>query len=291
MLRVTAPAKINLFLHVGGKRADGYHALESLVCFAEAGDVLGFAAAGDLTLSVDGPFAAGLSGEGDNLILRAARALIAMAGIRAGASMALTKNLPVASGIGGGSADAAAALRGLIKLWNAQIDDAVLHEIALSLGSDVPVCVKSVPAIMTGRGEGLHETGALPAMPMLLVNPGVAVSTGEVFRRLGRTEADTLAAAPPLPTAMTEAVLLDYLKATRNDMEAPARAIAPAIGNVLDGMRAQGALLARMCGSGATCYALFESDAALQAAAQALSSSHPDWWIAPTRIAAPDIAA
>ncbi len=231
--------------------------------------------ADDLTLALDGPFAGGLVGEGDNLILRAARALSEATGLTNGAAITLTKTLPVASGIGGGSADAAAALRGLIKLWNVQIDDAVLHEIALSLGSDVPVCVKSVPAIMTGRGEGLHETGALPAMPMLLVNPGVAVSTGEVFRRLGRTGTDTLDAAPPRPSAITEAVLLGYLKATRNDMEAPAREIAPAIGDVLDGMRAQGALLARMCGSGATCYALFESDAALQAAAQALSSAHP----------------
>lgn len=291
MLRVTAPAKVNLFLHVGGKRADGYHALESLVCFAEAGDDLHFETAGDVTLAVDGPFAAGLADEGDNLILRAARTLSKTTGVTAGASVTLTKNLPVASGIGGGSADAAAALRGLRKLWNVPIDDAALHDIALSLGSDVPVCVRSVPAIMTGRGEGLRELGALPPMPMLLVNPGVAVSTGEVFRRLGRTEADSLDAAPPLPSAISQEVLIVYLKATRNDMEGPARDIAPAIGDVLDGMRAQGALLARMCGSGATCYALFENDGALQAAAQALSSRHPQWWVQPTRIAAPDIAA
>ena len=176
-------------------------------------------------------------------------------------------------------------MRGLVKLWKLPIDEAALHGIALSLGSDVPVCVTSVPAIMTGRGDGLRSAGALPQMPMLLVNPGVAVSTGDVFRRLGRTKADTLAVAPPLPSEMTSQALLAYLAATRNDMEAPAREIAPAIGTVLDAMRAEGALLARMCGSGATCYALFTSDAGAAAAAQNLSAAFPGWWIEATRIA------
>ena len=281
-----APAKINLYLHVGGKRTDGYHALASLVCFAEAGDVLRFAAADDLTLSVDGPFAAGLAGEGDNLILRAARALAAKTGIRAGAAIALTKNLPVASGIGGGSADAAAALRGLIALWDLTITDDDIHALALSLGSDVPVCVRSAPAMMEGRGEHVRAIGALPPMPMVLINPGVAVSTGEVFRRLGRSEQDQLGTVPDLPAPVTRSGLLQILEGTRNDMEAPARAIAPAIGDVLDGLRCEKALVARMCGSGATCYGLFESDAAARAAASALAAAHPQWWVTATRIAA-----
>ena len=291
MLRVRAPAKINLFLHVGPRRADGYHAIESLVCFSEAGDMLAFEQADALTLSVEGPFATGLAAEADNLVLRAARALSERVGGRHGAAITLTKNLPVASGIGGGSADAAAALRGLVKLWDVTVADETLQDIALSLGSDVPVCLKSAPAMMAGRGERVAPVGALPQMPMLLVNPGVAVSTGEVFRRLGRTETGTLAFAPPLPSAMTQKALLAHLSATRNDMEEAARAIAPAIGDVLDAMRAEGAMLARMCGSGATCYALFASDEAAMRAAQALSVAHPAWWVEATRIAPPGIVA
>jgi 4-diphosphocytidyl-2-C-methyl-D-erythritol kinase len=291
MLSVTAPAKINLFLHVGGRRADGFHALESLVCFAEAADVLRFETGDALKLRMDGPFALGLAGESDNLVLRAARALAAETGLSARATISLTKSLPVASGIGGGSADAAAALRGLMALWGVALDGRRVHEIALSLGSDVPVCLKSVPAIMTGRGENLRDVGALPPIPMLLVNPGVAVSTGEVFRGLARTEADRLDPAPELPSEMTAPTLLDYLKVTRNDMEAPARQIAPLIGEVLDGMRATDAVLARMCGSGATCYALFDNDDDMQAAADALSLAHPKWWVKPSHIAPPDYAA
>lgn len=280
-----APAKINLYLHVGGKRADGYHALASLVCFAEAGDALAFAPSPALSLSVEGPFAAALANDGDNLILKAARALADAAGVECGARIVLTKNLPVASGIGGGSADAAATLRGLTKLWNLGLDDARLHAIALALGSDVPVCLRSAPSVMEGRGEHLRAAGTLPPLPMLLVNPGVAVSTGAVFARLGRTTADPAPDVPALPPDPTSDGLLQVLKAARNDMEGPARAIAPAIGDVLDGLRAQGARLARMCGSGATCYGLFETDAAAQAAATSLAAIHPGWWLAPTRIA------
>lgn len=284
-----APAKVNLFLHVGGKRADGYHALASLVCFADAGDTLTFAPSQALSLSLEGPFAAGLAAEDDNLILRAARALADAAGVEAQAEIVLTKALPVASGIGGGSADAAAALRGLVRLWRVTLDDARLHDIALSLGSDVPVCLRSVPAMMEGRGEHVRAVGALPPLPMLLVNPGVAVSTGEVFRRLGRTPSDPPPDVPDMPATPSAAALLQVLKRARNDMEAPARAIAPAIGDVLDGLRATGASLARMCGSGATCYGLFDSDAAAADAARHLAAEHPRWWVMPTRIAPADI--
>ena len=228
---------------------------------------------------------------GDNLIVQASAALAEYAGHKAGAAaITLTKNLPVASGIGGGSADAAAALRGLAELWNLQIDEASLHEIALLLGSDVPVCVKSVPAIMEGRGEILRPAGALPPAAMLLVNPGVAVPTGEVFRRLGRTANDTIAPAPSLGRAETVHDLVAHLQMTRNDMEAPALEIAPAIGAVLQAMRDSGALLARMSGSGATCFALYDDDAAASRAALALGASHPGWWVQPTRIAPPEIA-
>ena len=292
MLRVSAPAKINLFLHVGPRRPDGYHALESLVCFADTGDVLVCEQADALTLSLEGPFAQGLATEADNLVLRAARALRDRAGVKCGAAITLTKNLPVASGIGGGSADAAAALRGLAMLWNVTLAGEALQDIALSLGSDVPVCLGSAPAMMTGRGERVAPVGALPRCAMLLVNPGVAVSTAEVFRRLGRTAEDVLAPVPPPPSAAHGlAGLLQYLAQTRNDMEAAASAIAPAIGDVLDALRQNGAALARMCGSGATCYGLYASEAMAAKAAQALSAAHPVWWVKATRIATPDIAA
>jgi len=291
MLRVSAPAKINLFLHVGPRRPDGYHALESLVCFSDAGDVLAFEQADVLTLSVEGPFAQGLETEANNLVLRAARALRERAGGTRGAAITLTKNLPVASGIGGGSADAAAALRGLIKLWDVNVGGVALQELALSLGSDVPVCLKSAPAMMAGRGERVAPVGELPRAAMLLVNPGVAVSTAEVFRRLGRTAEDVLAPVPPPPSAAHGLPgLLRYLAQTRNDMEASACAIAPAIGEVLDALRQNGAVLARMCGSGATCYGLYASEAMAAKAAQALSAAHPVWWVKATRIATPDIA-
>lgn len=287
VLRVAAPAKINLFLHVGARRADGYHALQSLVCFSDAGDVLTFAEDSALSLSLDGPFAAALAPESDNLVLRAARLLAGRAGCAQGAAIALTKNLPVASGIGGGSADAAAALRGLVRLWDLTLSPASLREIALSLGSDVPVCLASMPALMEGRGEHVTPVGALPSAAMVLVNPGVAVSTAEVFRRLGRTASDEIMSSPSPPAAGWSDLddLLRYLSRTRNDMEAAALAIAPEIGSVLAALRAHGALLARMCGSGATCYGLFESDAAAAKAADTILSANPQWWAVATRIA------
>lgn len=263
MITLRAAAKINLFLHVGDKRADGYHALESLVVFAEAGDALTFAPAGELVLAVDGPFARGLSAT-DNLVLKAAHALGG-----GGAHVTLTKNLPVASGIGGGSADAAAALRGLNRLWNLDRSDDELREIAETLGSDVPVCLSSTSAWMEGRGETLTPM-SVPCMPMLLVNPAVAVSTADVFRALkirtglgGRRTAD--------------------LAGTSNDLEAPAREIQPVIGDVLDAVAAQGATLARMSGSGATCFGLFDKGEDAARAAQAISRAHPDWWVQATR--------
>jgi 4-diphosphocytidyl-2-C-methyl-D-erythritol kinase len=280
-----APAKINLMLHVGDRRLDGFHALESLVVFADAGDMLNFEASDTLSLKVEGPFAMGLDGEGDNLVLRAARALAEYLGREATGAITLTKNLPVASGIGGGSADAAAALRGLARLWGADPYAEDLRSVAEALGSDVPVCVACRPAWMEGRGELLSPAKKMPTSQMVLVNPGVAVPTGRVFAGL-RTRRGVSAIEHPVFERETW-TLVEFLKETGNDLEAPALAIAPVIGEVLAALRAQpGAMLARMSGSGATCFALFGDDDAGAApnAAQALKAAHPDWWITAAQI-------
>jgi 4-diphosphocytidyl-2-C-methyl-D-erythritol kinase len=274
---VSAPAKINLFLHVGQKRADGYHELESLVVFARVGDELAFEHADEISLAIDGPFADVLEPGPDNLVLKAARALAAHAGIHKGARITLTKNLPVASGIGGGSADAAATLRGLARLWDLNVTPEQLRKIGEALGSDVPVCIGCAPAWMEGRGETVTELSGVPEVPMVLVNPGVAVPTGKVFAALKERRGVGL----PLPQAMKSASeLVAYLKTTANDLEAPAGKIAPVIGEVLDALAAQpGVQLARMSGSGATCFALFNSGAAARSAATALRAQNGNWWV------------
>jgi len=270
-----ARAKINLFLHVGRRRADGYHELESLVAFTDAGDVLTFAPAETLSLAIDGQFASSLQNEPDNLVLKAARALAAHAGVEPRAKITLTKNLPIASGIGGGSADAAAALRGLCKLWNLSPSPDDLNEIALSLGSDVPVCLVSKSAWMTGRGEHIAPM-SLPRIPMVLVNPGVPVSTAEVFANL---HSRTGVGAPKPDAIHSTDELIAYLKTTANDLEAPARAIAPVIEEALTALLNCGALLARMSGSGATCFGIFEDDAKAGAAANIIAKAHSGWWV------------
>jgi 4-diphosphocytidyl-2-C-methyl-D-erythritol kinase len=277
-----APAKINLFLHVGAKRADGFHPVQSLAVFTCLGDVLAMEAAPDLSLTVGGPFAKGLEGEGDNLVVRAAKALIKKAAPGAdGARLNLTKNLPVASGIGGGSADAAAALRGLRQLWKVEIDGVALGEIAAGLGSDIPACVLSVSCFMEGRGEILRVTDSMPRVPMLLVNPGVPVPTRDVFAALESRSGVEMA----LPHGLfgDTADLLRFLETTRNDLEEPARRLQPVIGEVLATIAAMpGALLARMSGSGATCFGIFADDHCCRRAAEILKQSSPSWWVAPT---------
>jgi 4-diphosphocytidyl-2-C-methyl-D-erythritol kinase len=274
-LRVFAPAKINLFLHVTRKRSDGYHDLQSLVAFADIGDELTLFRDGNFSLSVTGPFAEGLAGEGDNLVLRAARALTSRANIR-GARIALAKNLPVASGIGGGSADAAAALRGLPALYGESPSNEELLAIAASLGSDVPVCVASQTAWMEGRGEIVTPLPPLPTTHIVLVNPGVSVATADVFRRL-TIRAGEATLTPPAAFASQDA-LVRYLKRTRSDLEAPALAIAPGIGSALEALAQRDALFARMSGSGATCFGLFETAAKAQSAAAAIAKAEPGWW-------------
>lgn len=267
-LRIFAPAKVNLYLHVTGKRADGYHLLDSLAVFPAVGDVVEITPAASLSLQLGGDFGGSLAAEPDNLLLKAARALAP----DLGADLRLEKNLPVASGIGGGSADAAAALRGLSALWGlGQVD---LPAIALALGADIPVCLRSVPARMQGIGEILAPAPRLPTFGMVLVNPGVAVSTPAVFkaRQSGFTPPPMLPALWPDAAAMAA----DLGRCT-NDLQAAAIALQPIIAEVLACLGVlPGALLARMSGSGATCFALFPTPAAAQAAANMITQK--DWW-------------
>ena len=269
MISEPAPAKINLALHVTGRRPDGYHLLDSLVVFADVGDVVEVAHADEVSLSVSGPFATALSG--DNLVMRAAQAF----GSGRGAAVRLVKNLPVASGIGGGSADAAATLRALSVLWDLPVPD------ALPLGADVPVCLAGRPARMSGIGEALSAVPPLPPAWLVLANPGMAVSTAEVFRRLGGFGE----ALPAVPAWADARGLADWLSASRNDLEGPARAICPEISVLLGDLSAlPGCLLARMSGSGATCFGLFGARAEAELAARALRVRRPGEWIVATRI-------
>ncbi len=268
-----APAKVNLYLHVTGRRADGYHLLDSLAVFGPAADEVAAEPATGLSLALDGPFGAGLAAEPDNLVLRAARALAAEAGIAAGAALRLAKHLPVASGIGGGSADAAAALRLLNRLWSLGFEEARLGAIGARLGADVPVCLASRPMRMGGVGEVLSPAPVLPECGLLLVNPGLALATPAVFRaRMG-----AFTPAPALPSAWADATAMARdLAALRNDLEAPAIGLCPPIAEVLTVLGAlPGCLLARMSGSGATCFGLFATAAAAVAAAPALPGG---WW-------------
>jgi 4-diphosphocytidyl-2-C-methyl-D-erythritol kinase len=267
MFADTAWAKVNLALHVRRRRPDGYHDIETLVAFAADGDRLTVAPADRLTLVVTGPFAAALGDDhDDNLVLRAARALADATGVATGAALTLDKRLPVASGIGGGSADAAAALRLLARLWRVDLPAGL----AMTIGADVPACVASITARGEGRGEQLEALGdGLAGWAMLLVNPGVAVSTAQVFAGWDGIDRGPLAAGDPLLAAA----------AGRNDLEPPARVLAPAIDAVLTLLAAQsGAELVRMSGSGATCFALFDSVAARDAADLAIARQQPDWW-------------
>ncbi len=270
-LEEAAPAKVNLFLHVTGRRADGYHLLDSLAVFGPAADILTAQPADGLSLALDGPFGAALGAEPDNLVLRAARALAAAAGVAPRAALVLHKHLPVASG----SADAAAALRLLNRMWGTGLDHAALRALAAPLGADVPVCVASTPARMQGVGELVSAGPHLPECGLLLVNPGVPLATPAVFRarRPGFSE------PARLPEGWADAASLARdLGRLSNDLEAPARALCPEVGEVLAALgRLPGALLARMSGSGATCLALFATPGEARAAAGLLPTA---WWCA-----------
>ena len=268
-----APAKVNLYLHVLGRREDGYHLLDSLAVFAGVGDLLHAEPADALTLELRGPFAGGLAAEAENLVLRAARGLAQEAGVPPRTRLVLDKRLPVASGIGGGSADAAAALRLLSRLWAVRPADADLHRLAATLGADVPACLASRPVRMGGVGEVLGVAPGLPECGLVLVNPGVPVATPEVFRR--RT--GPFSAPAELPASWPDtAGLATGLARLHNDLQAPAIQACPAIGSALAWLRGHpSCLLARMSGSGATCFGLFCSSGDAGAAATGAPSG---WW-------------
>ena len=284
----SAPAKVNLTLRVLRRRSDGYHEIESLVVFANFGDALSFSPADDLTLAVSGPSAAAAGGGDDNLVLKAARALaVRRPAVKLGA-FRLDKQLPVAAGLGGGSADAAAALRLLARANGLALDDPELFAAARATGADVPVCLDPRARIMRGIGEVLSAPLLLPPLPALLVNPGVALPTKAVFAGL------KLGSAPPalldervIAKIKSGEELLRVLAAQANDLEAPAVALQPVIAEVLAVLRGlAGCKLARMSGSGATCFALFATAAQARAARELLSVRQPAWWAKAVTLAA-----
>ncbi|WP_445680939.1 4-(cytidine 5'-diphospho)-2-C-methyl-D-erythritol kinase [Radicibacter daui] len=275
-----APAKVNLWLEVTGRRPDGYHELDSLVVFASWGDRLVWDPALPAgALLIDGTFAALIPANGNNLIARAHEGAAEIFGRPVEGGFRLSKELPVAAGIGGGSADAAAALRLLADLWEISADDPRWLPLCRRLGADVPVCFGGKPARMTGVGEKLELLPAAPApFGLLLVNPRVPVETPPVFK----ARSGPFSPARPAPVWPEDAAgWLDLLKGRRNDLEAPAISLHPVIAGVLEGLRAlPQVLLARMSGSGGTCFALFADPALASAAASQLTASHPHWWVA-----------
>ena len=268
-----APAKVNLCLHVTGRRPDGYHMLDSLVVFAGVGDHVTASPGIGLTLRLDGPEAAALAVEPDNLILRAARAM----GV-ADAALCLWKALPVASGIGGGSADAAATLRALVRMTGRPLPDAAR---VLMLGADVPVCLAGLPVRMQGVGEVLTPLPPLPPLWLVLANPRLPVATPQVFAALGSRDNAPVPELPASAFSSATAIAQWLARFTRNDLSAPARLVAPVLSQVEVALAAlPGCLLARMSGSGATHFALFDQAETARNAARLLAAAHPGWWVA-----------
>lgn len=277
-----AYAKVNLYLHVTGKRENGYHELDSLVCFAQTGDRLSFAPADEITLQVTGPMARFLEGEDeDNLVLRAAHGLKQLCGYGGGAAIVLEKQLPVAAGIGGGSGDAAATLKGLCTLWNVFPDPLGLQQLALSLGADVPICLKQHAAHVGGIGEVITPLAPLPPCWMVLVNPMVSVPTPEVFKR----RSGAFHEPAPMIGDYGFSDFIAALEERTNDLMAPALTVAPSIQDVLTVLDQQiGASLVRMSGSGATCFAIFAREQDALNAEKVLKTKFSDWWSAVGKI-------
>ncbi|WP_312784700.1 4-(cytidine 5'-diphospho)-2-C-methyl-D-erythritol kinase [Brevundimonas sp.] len=273
-----APAKINLFLHVGAVAGDGYHPLASLVAFADVGDGVSVTRAERLSLTVAGPFGGALEGEGDNLILRGLRALGEAAGIGAPpVAVALDKQLPIAAGLGGGSADAGTAIRLAAQLLELDLDEAALEAVAGVVGADGPMCLRARPAWATGRGDDLRDEPRLPPLHAVLLNPGLPSPTGAVYRAYDDAPAGG-ADHPDAPSDWSPIAVIDWLAAQRNDLEVPALGVTPGIGAALAAMRtAPGCRLTRMSGSGATVFGLFDDAAAAEGAALALQ--RPGWWV------------
>ncbi len=273
-VKAFAPAKVNLTLHVTGKRTDGYHLLDSLVVFVDVGDQLSVSLANQTSLEISGPFAQGVPTGADNLILAAAGLFDGDQGL----SITLEKNLPMASGIGGGSADAAATLRAIGQLLETQlpVEDAILR-----LGADVPVCLLGQSARMQGVGENLVQI-SVPPLDLVLINPGVGIATVEVFAALDHVDNAPMTGVDHAATSLE--AFKAWLGEQRNDLENPAIRIAPVIGETLNALRStKGCLVARMSGSGATCFGVFQSSDAAQKAAQEISSANPDWWVRATK--------
>lgn len=269
-MRETAYAKINLALHVRAREPDGYHRIETAFAFAEQGDVLSVAQGEGISLRVTGPFAGSLAGEADNIVLKAAHSLRERFGMNLGAALTLDKRLPVASGIGGGSADAAAAIRLLLNWWRLRPPSAAVEQLARGLGADVLACLHSRTARGEGRGDRLQRADyGMGGLHLLMVNPGLPLSTRSVFERWDGRDGGPL--GDP--------------RAGRNDLEAPARALVPEIGEALEALRSFGsAEMIRMSGSGATCFALFRQESDLDSASRLVAERHPGWWQMSSRL-------
>jgi 4-diphosphocytidyl-2-C-methyl-D-erythritol kinase len=279
-----APAKVNLTLQVLGRRPDGYHDIESVVAFADLADDLSYDPRGPLELIVQGPNAQDCGANADNLVLKAARRFADATGLAVAGRFTLTKQLPAAAGLGGGSADAAAALRLLARVHGLKGDDVRLQAAARQVGADVPVCLEPRPRIMRGTGEILSAPLALPPLDAVLVNPRVAVPTREVFAELGAGPGQERGRLTPDQVPGERSALLAFLARRANDLEAPAVRLQPVIADLLARLRDTGARLARMSGSGATCFAIYDSAGQAQAAAHALGASQPEWWVRPTAL-------
>jgi len=290
-LRAFAPAKVNLFLHVGAPQPDGYHPICSLMAFADVGDRLTALPAEGFGLKVLGPFAEGLGGDpGENLVVRAARALAAETGLPIpNFGLVLEKRLPVAAGLGGGSSDAGAALRLLRGALAPDLADARLEAVAASLGADGAACLWGRPVVAQGRGELLSEAPRAPALDAVLVNAGLPVSTPAVYRRLDEAATFGDVAPPPMPESLeTAAEAAAWLASLRNDLEAPAVAVEPTVGEVLDVLRGEPeTLLARVSGSGGTCFAMCEDDVAAEGLAARIAGLRPGWWVRRCRLGGP----
>jgi 4-diphosphocytidyl-2-C-methyl-D-erythritol kinase len=285
-IRLPAPAKLNLYLHVVGRRADGYHLLDSLVAFAAEHDVLSVRPAAKLSLRISGPFAGALRRQKNNLVLQAARMLADRAGLKAGAKIHLIKNLPVAAGLGGGSADCAAALQALARLWKISIPADEMRTLGLALGADVPICLAGRAAFVGGVGEAIDPAPRLPPAALVLVNPGRPLPTARVFAGRGGDFSGPGRFAGEVGEEVSDVGALARLLAGRaNDLTDAATSLVPEIGAVLERLAAEpGCRLARMTGSGASCFGLFDDTGTAERAAGALAGTETGWWVRATRL-------
>jgi 4-diphosphocytidyl-2-C-methyl-D-erythritol kinase len=285
-VREQARAKVNLTLLVRGKRPDGYHELESLVVFADLCDELVFSPASEDTLRLEGPFAGAVDGE--NLVLKAKRAVAVWLKTEIHGEFRLQKNIPVAAGLGGGSSDAAAAIRALTKIYGGSLDAVEMMAMAAKIGADVPVCLHQSAAWMRGLGERITHAANISALPAILVNPRLKLSTADVFRKLKAApyDPDRASGSAPIQTGWEDpASAAACLKEGRNDLEAPAIALEPAVESVLNILRGlDGCLLARLSGSGPTCFGLFPSQNVAARAAEVIKTSQPNWWVVATTL-------